>query len=86
MQGSKVIVMAHGEGVASIVGTVPPHRLRGLSEVHCWNLFKQRAFGLGRVEEAPRLVAIGKEIIKKCGGVPLAAKSMGSMMGFKRRK
>jgi len=60
MQGIKVIITTRSERVASIMGTVPPHGLRALSEDHCWNLFKQRAFGLGRVEESPSL----KEIIK----------------------
>lgn len=84
MKGSKVIVTTRSERVASIMGTVPSCHLKCLSEDHCWKLFKQRAFGLGRAEEAPRLVTIGKEIIKKCGGVPLAAKLLGSMMAFKR--
>lgn len=41
---------------------------------------------MGRGEETPRLVAAGKEIIKKCGGVPLAAKALGSLMSFKREE
>ncbi|CAL5436114.1 unnamed protein product [Camellia sinensis] len=45
-------------------------------------LVVQRAFGLGN-EERPNLVAIGKEIVKKCGGVPLAAKALRGLMRFK---
>ncbi|XP_039138997.1 putative disease resistance protein RGA3 isoform X2 [Dioscorea cayenensis subsp. rotundata] len=83
-QGSKVIVTTRSIRVASIMGTVPSLQLSGLSEDHCWTLFRQRAFGRGKGEETLRLVAIGKDIVKKCGGVPLAAKALGSLMAFKR--
>ncbi|TXG47845.1 hypothetical protein EZV62_027139 [Acer yangbiense] len=45
-------------------------------------LFKERAFGHD-TEGHPNHVALGKEIMKKCGGVPLAVKSLGSMMRYK---
>ncbi|KAL5994670.1 hypothetical protein ACLOJK_024723 [Asimina triloba] len=83
--GSKVIVTTRSERVASIMGTLPPHYLGGLSDEDCWLLFKQRAFGRGR-EENPNLVVLGKEIVKKCGGIPLAAKALGSLMRFKKEE
>ncbi|XP_038973357.1 putative disease resistance protein RGA3 [Phoenix dactylifera] len=83
-RGSKVIVTTRSERVASIMGTVAPHFLSGLSEGDCCLLFEKRAFGLGGSEKTPNLVAIGKEIVKKCGGVPLAAKALGSLMRFRR--
>ncbi|XP_008775988.2 putative disease resistance protein RGA3 [Phoenix dactylifera] len=83
-RGSKVVVTTRSERVASIMGTVAPHFLSGLSEDDCWLLFEKRAFGLGGSEKTPNLVAIGKEIVKKCGGVPLAAKALGSLMRFRR--
>ncbi|KAL5738782.1 hypothetical protein ACOSP7_031543 [Xanthoceras sorbifolium] len=69
--------------VASIMGTMPLHQLSGLTEDDCWSLFKERAFR-HEIEERPNLVALGKKIVKKCGGVPLAIKSLGSMMMYKR--
>ncbi|CAL5379096.1 unnamed protein product [Camellia sinensis] len=81
-KGTSIIVTTHLEKVASIMGTIPPHHLPCLSEDDCWMLFRQRAFGL-RNEERPNLVAIGKEIVKKCGGVPLAAKALRGLMRFK---
>ncbi|CAN4116664.1 unnamed protein product [Withania somnifera] len=81
-KGTSVITTTRLEKVASIMGTVHPHRLSCLSEYDCWMLFKQRAFGLDR-KESPNLVDIGKEIVRRCCGVPLAAKALGSLLRFK---
>ncbi|XP_043693335.1 disease resistance protein RGA2-like [Telopea speciosissima] len=62
--------------------------LKGLNEKDCESLFNGRAFGKG--EEAnnnhPELVEIGRDIVKKCGGVPLAAKALGSLLCHTRNK
>ncbi|KAL7188012.1 hypothetical protein ACSBR1_037952 [Camellia fascicularis] len=84
-KGASVIVTTRIEKVASIMGTTSPHRLLILSDEDCWLLFRQRAFGRGN-EERPNLVTIGKEIVKKCGGVPLAAKALGGLMRFKSQE
>ncbi|GMY17489.1 putative disease resistance protein RGA3 isoform X1 [Fagus crenata] len=85
MEGSKIIVTTRSEKVASIMGTTYIHQLKGLSGDNCWALFKQRAFGHNE-DHHPNLLAIGKQIVKKCGGVPLAAKTLGSVMRFKREE
>ncbi|MCH80645.1 NBS-LRR resistance protein [Trifolium medium] len=82
-ESSKIIVTTRSEKVASIVGTVSPYYLKSLSDEDCWELFKQRAFINGE-ECDQKLVPIGKEIVKKCGGIPLAAKTLGSLMHLKR--
>ncbi|XP_058078510.1 putative disease resistance protein RGA3 [Magnolia sinica] len=82
VRGSKIIVTTRNDKVASFMGTLPPHHLTRLSDDDCWSLFKQQAFGHGR-QEHPNFVMLGKEIVKKCGGVPLAAKALGSLMRFK---
>ncbi|KAK4380862.1 putative disease resistance protein RGA3 [Sesamum angolense] len=37
-------------------------------------------------ENNQRLLAVGKEIVRKCEGVPLAAKVLGGLMNFKREE
>uniref|UniRef100_A0A803PYQ7 NB-ARC domain-containing protein n=1 Tax=Cannabis sativa TaxID=3483 RepID=A0A803PYQ7_CANSA len=76
------VVVTRLKKVASIMGTTPMLELSSLSDDDCWLLFKLRAFGNHR-EERPNLVEIGKKIVKKCKGVPLAAKALGGLMCFK---
>ena len=57
--------------------------MSSLFEDDSWLLFKQRAFG-NKSGKRLNLVKIGKEIVRKCVGVPLAAKALGSLMCFKK--
>ncbi|XP_051137087.1 putative disease resistance protein RGA4 [Andrographis paniculata] len=82
--GSAIIVTTRQKKVAEIMGTLPEHNLKELSEDHCWLLFKQRAFRQGEEIQFPELEAIGKQIVKKCCGLPLAAKVLGGLLRFKR--
>ncbi|KAJ0978086.1 hypothetical protein J5N97_013560 [Dioscorea zingiberensis] len=85
-KGSRVIVTTRSERVASIMSTVSPYFLDCLSDEHCLALFEKRAFGLSGCEKSSSLVAIGMEIVSKCGGVPLAAKALGSLMSFRKEE
>ncbi|AES72097.1 putative P-loop containing nucleoside triphosphate hydrolase, leucine-rich repeat domain, L [Medicago truncatula] len=81
-KGASILVTTRLEIVASIMGTHPAHHLVGLYDDDIWSLFKQHAFGPDGEEHA-ELVAIGKEIVRKCVGSPLAAKVLGSLLRFK---
>ncbi|KAH0742330.1 hypothetical protein KY290_035373 [Solanum tuberosum] len=83
--GASVLTTTRLERVGSIMGTLQPFRLSNLSQEDCWLLFMQHAFG-HQEEINPNLVAIGKEIVKKSGGVPLAAKTLGGILRFKREE
>ncbi|XP_058747850.1 putative disease resistance protein RGA4 [Vicia villosa] len=78
-KGASILVSTRDKDVAEIMGTCQSHHLSGLSEDECWLLFQEYAFGHEKEKQA-KLVAIGKEIIKKCGGLPLAAQALGGLM------
>jgi hypothetical protein len=78
--GSKVIVTTRNNSVASVMGTVSPHILEGLSLEDSLSLFVKWAFKDGVEKRYPQLVNIGREIVKKCGGNPLAVRTVGGLL------
>jgi len=78
--GSKVMVTTRSNSVGLMMGTVPSYVLEGLSLENCLSLFVKWAFKEGDEINYPNLVEIGKEIVKKCRGVPLAVKTLGSSL------
>ncbi|XP_038988663.1 disease resistance protein RGA2-like [Phoenix dactylifera] len=84
-EGSRIVVTTRSERASSIMGTLGPYRPECLTEDDSWALFKKKAFE-GRAEEPKNLVNIGKEIVKKCGGLPLAVKTLGGLMQSKSQE
>ncbi|XP_057720776.1 putative disease resistance protein RGA1 isoform X2 [Arachis stenosperma] len=80
-QGSKVIVTTRSQSIASMMGTVAySHHLKGLSPKNSLRLFVRWAFKEGEEGKYPDLIEIGREILKKCKGVPLAVRTLGSSL------
>ncbi|XP_075675202.1 disease resistance protein RGA2-like [Castanea sativa] len=79
-EGSKIIMTTRSKLVAEITSPVSIYTLKGLSEDESWSLFEQKAFRKGEETNNPRLIEIGKEILVRCQGVPLAIKSIGSVL------
>ncbi|XP_021804722.1 putative disease resistance protein RGA3 [Prunus avium] len=81
--GSTVIVTTRSANVASITETNPNLRcnLDTLQEDECWSILKDKAFpNYGNAPITAHLETIGRQIAKRCGGVPLVAKVLGSML------
>jgi uncharacterized protein YoxC len=81
--GSTIIITTRNESVASIMHTVPSHHLKTLLEEDCWSLFAKHAFHGYNSDAHPKLQVIGRQIVKKCKGLPLAAKTIGSLLRSK---
>ncbi|XP_038979755.1 putative disease resistance protein RGA4 isoform X3 [Phoenix dactylifera] len=78
----RIIVTCRNDSVAEIMQTVRPYHPGYLSPEQSWSLFRHYAFGGRDPEEQPRLADIGKQIVKKCSGLPLAVKSIGSLLRY----
>ncbi|THG14087.1 hypothetical protein TEA_009345 [Camellia sinensis var. sinensis] len=78
-KGSKIISTTRSMHVVSTMRTSPSltHHLNQLSENESWTMFWKRAFANGGPTETSNLVAIGRKMVEKCKGVPLAIKSLG---------
>ncbi|CAI9264119.1 unnamed protein product [Lactuca saligna] len=65
------------------IGTHDMHmdacHLNGLSDNHCWDIFREKAFVAG-TSVSPELVKIGGDIVEKCGGLPLLLNVIGGML------
>lgn len=81
--GSKIIVTTRNEGVASVMGTLPTYHLMEISDDNCWLLFAKHAFKIEGRNENSKMEVIGREIVKKCKGLPLAAKALGGLLRTK---
>ncbi|XVE68845.1 hypothetical protein DITRI_Ditri09bG0102400 [Diplodiscus trichospermus] len=79
-KNSKIILTTRNESVASIVRTVPTYHLNILSDYACWMLFAKHAFVNTSPNKHPHLKVIGEAILKRCKGLPLAAKALGGLL------
>ncbi|XVF83204.1 hypothetical protein PTKIN_Ptkin16aG0115100 [Pterospermum kingtungense] len=79
---SKIVVTTRDENVGRIRRDVLTYRLDILLDDDCWKLLAKRAFGnIANPSNYPDLKLISEEIAKKCKGLPLAATTLGGLLG-----
>ncbi|XP_030926878.1 disease resistance protein RGA2-like isoform X2 [Quercus lobata] len=78
--GSKILVTTRNSSVATIMDTTSTYNLKGLPEEDCVSLFVKLAFKVGQENQYPNLLNIGREIVKKCKGVPLAVSTLAGLL------
>ncbi|TYI48299.1 hypothetical protein E1A91_D13G237900v1 [Gossypium mustelinum] len=77
---SKIIVTTRSLKVASMMSSIPSYMLEGFSLDDCLTLFTKWAFNDGDERHHPNLTRIREEIVKKCKGVPLALRTLESLL------
>ncbi|KAG6677074.1 hypothetical protein I3842_14G008200 [Carya illinoinensis] len=81
-QESKILITTRHESVA-LAMRAEPHHLKLLPKDDCWSLFEKLAFPDGSNSNAdPKLKEIGRQIVKKCKGLPLAIKAIGNLLWY----
>jgi len=84
--GNAVVVTTRSKQVADMMETSPgsQHEPGKLSYDECWSIIKQKVSRGGGARIASDLESIGKQIAKKCGGIPLLAKVLGGTLHGKQ--
>ncbi|XP_062119371.1 putative disease resistance protein RGA3 [Humulus lupulus] len=80
-KGSRVLVTTRSKRIADCTASKDQsHALGILNEDQSWTLFKRVAFKSGQEPENSNLVKIGKEIVGRCKGIPLAIRTIGNLL------
>ncbi|CDP21796.1 unnamed protein product [Coffea canephora] len=80
-RGSKIIVTTWDQNVARMMAKERSiYHLDLIAEEDCRSLFKKHAFENRDANENAELELIGNKIVKKCGGLPLAVKTVAGIL------
>ncbi|KAG2536845.1 hypothetical protein PVAP13_9NG225700 [Panicum virgatum] len=77
-----ILVTTRNINVSSVFQTMPPYHVGCLPFDESWQLFKQLAFCRQDQNIEKAFEEIGRKIVQKCGGLPLAVKAIGSALRF----
>ncbi|CAN1180065.1 Putative disease resistance protein RGA3 [Linum perenne] len=80
--GSRIVVTTRSTNVATIASPVTPYVLEGLSPSESWSLFERVALR-GKEGWSQTVRDVGEEIVIKCHRVPLAIKTVASVLRLK---
>ncbi|XP_078152916.1 putative disease resistance protein RGA3 [Carex rostrata] len=76
----RILVTTRNKKVADVMQTTTCFSPTSMPEDSCWQLFQHYAFCGTSDTMPPHLVNMGKDIMRKCGGLPLAVKSIASLL------
>ncbi|CAL5027888.1 unnamed protein product [Urochloa decumbens] len=78
----RIIVTTRSKTVARLVQTMPLYSLNCLTSAASWSLFEQITFEGQDPASYANFIQTGEGIVKKCKGLPLAIKTLGSMLRY----
>ncbi|CAI9277214.1 unnamed protein product [Lactuca saligna] len=77
--GSGILVTTRNLEIGTLAMSEEFRALQGLSDDQCWSIFKEIAFVAGE-PSLRELEEIGRDIVKKCRGLPLLVNVIGGML------
>ncbi|XP_038979104.1 disease resistance protein RPM1-like [Phoenix dactylifera] len=84
--GSRIIITTRSAEVASLAHDGRNLKLKLLESTEAWDLFCKRAFWKDKERRCPQeLEELGKKIVSKCQGLPLAIVSLGSLLSLREK-
>ncbi|KAH9669050.1 putative disease resistance RPP13-like protein 1 [Citrus sinensis] len=78
--GSKIVVTHRNQGVAETMRAVSTKTLKELSDDDCLRVLIQHSLGARDFNIPQSLKEVAEKIVKKCKGLPLAAKTLGGLL------
>ena len=85
-QGSRILITTRNEEVAKIIGSAYTINLEVLSKEECWLMFSEIAFFGRDPKQCKQLEDLSRQLANKCKGLPLAIKTLGGLMCFKKSR
>uniref|UniRef100_A0A5K1FI47 NB-ARC domain-containing protein n=1 Tax=Nymphaea colorata TaxID=210225 RepID=A0A5K1FI47_9MAGN len=85
--GRKILITSRKKYVSEGMGAFYMHEFQEFSFHQCWYSFVKEVLREGQTEEDSvmhKIRFVGEGIVKKCGGLPLVIKMVGSMMRTKK--
>ncbi|XP_057744592.1 putative disease resistance RPP13-like protein 1 [Arachis stenosperma] len=83
-KGSTILLTTCKENVGRIVQHYNSYTLKELSDDYCWSIFADNA-SFPESNGSSELEEIGRKIVKRCDGLPLAAETLGCLLRSERR-
>ncbi|KAH9665343.1 hypothetical protein KPL70_020310 [Citrus sinensis] len=80
LHGSKILITTRKETVARVMKSTDIIMVREFTEDVSWSLFCHIAFFGRSPPEREHLEEIGRDIVRKCNGLPLAIKTVGMLL------